>query len=75
MKIIDQKTGKRVVESSKLPDPTLKTTDPIKRNVEKSLDIEENSPMDPPDAYDETMAVDVKYDQMHAVLQKFKILG
>ena len=44
----------------------------IKRNVEKSLDLNESSPMDPPDAYDQTMTANgVKYDQMDSLLQQY----
>lgn len=46
MKIIDRNSGQRVQNK------TLSKTDPIKRNVEKGLEDSENSPMDPPGAYE-----------------------
>ncbi len=73
MEIIDKKTGKRIVDAEvKANNKSLNQEDPIKRNVEKSLDLDESSPMDPPDAYDPTMTVGgVKYDQMDTLLQQY----
>ena len=68
MKIIDKETGKRVIRET---NKELKKTDPIKRNAEKGLEAVENSPMDPPEAYDETAKVDeITYDDMALALQQ-----
>ena len=73
MRIIDKKTGKRIVDPSKKEiNKSLKELDPIKRNALKGEELEEHSPMDPPDAYDPTLVVDdVKYEDMHPLLQGF----
>jgi hemerythrin-like domain-containing protein len=71
MKIIDENTGKRLVDSDKKIDKSLKQTDPLNRNAEKDLELEENSPMEPPEAYDGSTVEGVPYDQMHGLLQKF----
>lgn len=71
MQIIDKKTGKRIVDADKKINKSLKQEDPIKRNVEKSLEIEEHSPMDPPEAFDGAVVEDVSYDQMSDILQGF----
>ncbi len=71
MQIIDPATGKRIKKTDEQFGKTLNAEDPIKRNVEKSLEMEENSPMDPPDAYDGTTIEDVKYEEMDALLQQF----
>ena len=71
MKIYDYKTGKPFPNINKEAQKELRKNDPIKRNVEKSLDIEENSPMDPPEAYDETVTVDVSYDDMDDLLKQY----
>ena len=71
MKIIDTKTGKRLVDENKELHKTISKTEPIKKNAEKGEELEEHSPMDPPEAYDKSLTVDVAYDQMHHVLQKF----
>ena len=67
MKIIDPKTGKRIVDSEK----SLNKKDPIKRRVEKDLEQEEYSPMDPPDAYEGTTAEKVSYDELDVLLQQY----
>ena len=41
------------------------------RNAEKGLDLEEHSPMDPPDAYDGSVVDGIGYDQMHRLLQHY----
>lgn len=47
----------------------LKETDPIIRNADKG-DVNELSPMDPPDAYDKKFASDITYDDLHKNLQE-----
>ncbi|CAG0962393.1 MAG: hemerythrin domain-containing protein [Bacteroidetes bacterium] len=65
MKIIDRETGKRL-------DKDLKQNDPLIRNVEKDVTPdEENSPMDPPGAYEGTPVLDVDASKMHSLLQRF----
>lgn len=73
MRIIDKKTGKRIVDSSKKEiNKTLKELDPIQRNALKGEELEEHSPMDPPEAYDPTLVVEgVKYEDMHPLLQAY----
>lgn len=70
MKIIDKK-GKRVdgKESDKAIKKKLKEEDPIIRNAEKG-NIDELSPMDPPDAYDTERAIGVEYDDLHHNLKE-----
>ncbi|MBZ0327728.1 MAG: hemerythrin domain-containing protein [Altibacter sp.] len=70
-RIIDPKTGKRVDNEKRAVNKALKKSDPIKRNIEKDLEVDENSPMDPPDAYDATKSIEVSYEQMPAIIQKF----
>lgn len=73
MRIIDKSTGKRVgakdTETKEFK-KKLKETDPIIRNVEKG-EMEELSPMDPPDAYDPKRMVGMDSDQLHENLQHF----
>jgi len=66
MKIIDTKSGKRLDKDGKEIATKLKETDPLNRNVYKQDELSENSPMDPPDAYDkEATTVDgIKYDDL-----------
>lgn len=71
MKIIDTKTGKRVGSMTKQINLKLKEEDPILRNAEKDLDSEENSPMDPPDAYDIKSPEAVSADQYHGLLRQY----
>ncbi len=73
MKIIDRKTGKRIVDPSKKKiNKLLKELDPIQRNALKGGELEEHSPMDPPEAYDSSLVVEgVKYEDMHPLLQGF----
>lgn len=47
----------------------LNKTEPIKRKVEKGLEQVENSPMDPPAAYEQPGKPKVDFDQMQAALQ------
>ncbi|PCJ27910.1 MAG: hypothetical protein COA97_02975 [Flavobacteriales bacterium] len=53
MKIIDTKSGNRLDAEGKAIIKKLKKDDPLKRDVYKDDELGENSPMDPPDAYDE----------------------
>ena len=69
MKIIDKKTGKRVGQQEKELKVKLKEEDPILRNASKEDGIEENSPMDPPDAYD--AQVPVGQDEFHPLLLQY----
>ncbi len=71
MKIIDPVTKKRLDNKGPKLDPSLKKTDPLQRNVEKGLEDEENSPMDPPDAYGGAVIEDVPYEAMHALLRSY----
>lgn len=70
MKIID-KGGKRIdgKASAKEIKKKLKEEDPIIRNAEKG-EIEELSPMDPPDAYDEKRTIGLEYDDFHDSLKE-----
>ncbi|MCC6383919.1 MAG: hemerythrin domain-containing protein [Bacteroidia bacterium] len=49
----------------------LTKTDPLKRNVEKGLEQTENSPMDPPAAYEQPGKVDIDFDSMEKPIQIF----
>jgi iron-sulfur cluster repair protein YtfE (RIC family) len=49
----------------------LKKTDPLMRNVEKGLEAVENSPMDPPDAYDDQAIVNAEVELPY-IIQQFK---
>lgn len=70
MKIIDAKTGKRLTDVEKEMISHAKTVDPVTRNVEKGLEEEEFSPMDPPDAYGEKAIVKgVEYADMSELLK------
>jgi len=73
MRIIDKKTGKRIVDSTqKEQKKSLKELDPIARNALKDQELEEHSPMDPPSAYDPSHAIKtVVYEDMHPFLQSF----
>jgi len=72
MKIIS-KDGKRVdgKATEKSIKMKLKEEDPIIVNAEKG-DIEELSPMDPPDAYDKDRAVGGDYNDMHHSIQELE---
>ena len=72
MKIVDTKTGKRVgAEDRELKDhkKKLKDEDPIIREAIKG-NIDELSPMDPPDAYDKERALGAKYEDMHSKIKE-----
>ncbi len=71
MKIIDTKTGARLDEEGKAIIKNLKETDPLQRNVFKDDELGENSPMDPPDAYDkEAMMIEgIEYDDLDSSLK------
>ncbi len=49
----------------------LAKTDPVKRNVEKGLEQTENSPMDPPAAYDQPGKMKIDFDSMEKPIQIF----
>ena len=68
---IVNKEGKRIdgKASTKEINKKLKEEDPIIRNAEKGTD-EEYSPMDPPEAYDETKSIGLEYDQLHSNLKE-----
>ncbi|NOQ72854.1 MAG: hypothetical protein GQ574_12660 [Crocinitomix sp.] len=70
MKIIN-KGGKRIdgKASDKEIKKKLKEEDPIIRNAEKG-DIEELSPMDPPDGFDEKRALGMEYEDFHGNLKE-----
>ncbi len=44
--------------------------DPLKRNAEKHADMDEYSPMNPPEAYDPPNIEEVPYEDMHPFLQQ-----
>jgi hemerythrin-like domain-containing protein len=70
MKIIDKATGKRVGAKdteTKAFNKKLKEDDPIIRNAEKG-EMEELSPMDPPEAYDPERMVDMDTSKLHDYL-------
>jgi len=48
----------------------LQKTDPVKRNVEKGLEVVEHTPLDPPDAYTKGELGKIEYHQLNVVLQK-----
>lgn len=48
----------------------MNTDDPIKRFVEKDADVEEMSPMDPPEAFAPSTVEPVAYEDMNPLLQK-----
>lgn len=70
MKIIDKRTGKRIGKPDNIPDPSLKKTDPLQRHAEKE-EIAENSPMQPPEAYEATTLKDVDKGNMDEMLRKY----
>ena len=47
----------------------LNKQDPLKRMVERQKETEEFSPMDPPDAFNPPSLEEVKYEDMHPLLQ------
>lgn len=49
----------------------LSKSDPVKRNVEKGLEQMENTPMDPPAAYDQPGKIKVSFDDMEKPLRTF----
>jgi len=72
MKIINKNTGKRVGvidEETKSIKKKLKEEDPILRNADKDVDLEEFSAMDPPDAYDKERMIGSDYANMHPFIQ------
>lgn len=72
MKIIDRKTGKRLDGLDRKEAAQVAKNDPIKRNVEKGLEDEEFSPMDPPGAYElQGDLKDAKLDELAPELKEF----
>ena len=71
MKIIDPTTGKRKTDFDKQVNKSLKESDPIQRKAEKAAEMQEHSPMDPPDAYEGGVTQAVSYDEMDVILQQF----
>lgn len=73
MKIIDRKTGKRVgakaSEEEKKHAKKLKEEDPILKNVESEVDLEDASAMDPPDAYSKKHTIGSDYDAYHPFIK------
>jgi len=72
MKIIDKKTGKRIGAKDRETidfNKKLKEEDPIIRNVDKG-EMEELSPMDPPDGFDKNRAVDTEHKNLHSRLKE-----
>ncbi len=71
MKIIDTKTGSRLDAEGKAIIKKLKEDDPLQRDVHKGDELGENSPMDPPDAYDEeaTNVDGIKYEDLTTSLK------
>jgi len=71
MKIIDTKSGNRLDAEGKAIAKKLKKDDPLERDVFKGDELGENSPMDPPDAYDEeaTNVDGIKYEDLTASLK------
>lgn len=71
MRIIDPTTGKRITKDDKGIDKSLHKSDPITRKVEKDLEEQEHSPMDPPDAYEGTVDEKASFDDFNEMLKKF----
>lgn len=73
MKVINKETGRRVGskdEAVKEHSKKLKDQDPILRNVDKDVNLEEFSAMDPPEAYDKERMVGADYEHMNKFLQE-----
>jgi hemerythrin-like domain-containing protein len=64
MKIIDKATGKRIGDDSKVDLKKTKEKDPIIRMVNKEEEMEEFSPMDPPEAYDKERVIGFEYGKL-----------
>lgn len=47
----------------------MNTVDPLKRHVEKSLDTEEHTPFDPPEAYAPATVKGIAFEDMHPAIQ------
>jgi hemerythrin-like domain-containing protein len=47
----------------------LSKTDPVKRNVEKGLEVAEHTPLDPPDAYTKGTLSKIGYNELHGALR------
>ena len=72
MKIIDTKTGSRLDSEGVAIAKKLKEDDPLDREAFKNDELGENSPMDPPDAYDEeaTNVDGIKYEDLSDSLKE-----
>ena len=69
MKIIDPETGKRVLQKG--DKIILPENDMLKRNVEKDLEMDEHSPMDPPGAFNAAPVEGVMYEQYDRIMQNY----
>jgi len=67
----EKEIAKHSIDTDQNASKTIKQTDPLQRQAEKDLEAEENSPMDPPEAYNAETVNDVEYDQMNVILQNF----
>jgi hemerythrin-like domain-containing protein len=70
MRIIDPKTGKRLVETDPETIKSMKKNDPVRKIRDKDFEQIENSPMAPPEAY--RMASSDSVLPEHAILQLFR---
>lgn len=71
IKVIDRDSGKRVEpENSSAIKKRLKEKDPILVDVEKKLDAEEHSPMNPPEAYDRDKIIEIDIEKAPPIIQK-----
>lgn len=74
MKIIDSETGKRIDGKGTAEETQIRKNDPIRRNVEKDLEAEENSPMDPPEAYDKrVVGIDVEREGLLRLMKEHEV--
>ncbi|MBD81486.1 MAG: hypothetical protein CL840_21385 [Crocinitomicaceae bacterium] len=64
MRIIDPKTGKRVDGLGVADAKRLKEVDPVYGKAEKEAELEEFSPMDPPEAYDDKASALAKQEPL-----------
>lgn len=51
----------------------MNTVDPLKRHVEKSLDTEEHTPFDPPEAYAPATVKGIAFEDMHPAIQSLML--
>ena len=59
----------RIADDEKSELSAMRSSDPITRDVDKCPDLEEFSPMDPPDAYAPPKSEDIAIEDMHPFLQ------